>query len=70
MRTSQNLSYVIENKPTEYANKLDLDCERNIVVKIDSNSFDFRNWKDGMPLIAVGMAVGKRKGILGTQFWT
>lgn len=32
--------YIIKVKPTEYANKLDLESERSIVVKNDSNAFD------------------------------
>lgn len=34
--------YIIKVKPTEFANKLDLECERNIVVRDDS-VFDLRN---------------------------
>lgn len=52
--------YIIKMKPTEFANKFVLECERNIVVKDDSNVFHLRIGKMELPLIDVGKTMGER----------
>lgn len=52
----------IKVKPREFANKLDLECERNIVVQDDSNVTDLRNWKSGIVINRCGNEYGEWKG--------
>lgn len=61
--------YIIKVKPTEFANKLDLECERNIVVRDDS-VFDLRNQKAEIVINRCEKDNRERKGQSETQFWT
>lgn len=61
--------YIIKVKPTEYANKLGLECERDTVVKIDSNAFDLRNWKDGIAINRYGKDCGRKERNIRNSVW-
>ena len=59
----------IKVKPTEFANKLDLECERNIVFQDDSNVCDLRNWKDGTAINRYGKEYKEKERNTRNSVW-